>query len=210
MNEQTSERTKEQMNERMNGRPNDVRNVGEVTLADLLESRENRAAHQEELLKRYGGVLVSFTLNIPGPVKDGPSYRAALYEGIDLLNGAMGRLKRRPEWNGRVALVFEQKRFLPTGPEGYLCLCDEDGRTEELALAVKRETVAIEDGSPLGRLFDLDVLTGEGGIGRSRLELPPRKCLLCDEEAKVCTRGRRHSMEELLTEVHRILDEAGL
>ena len=47
-------------------------------------------------------------------------------------------------------------------------------------------------------------------IGRSRLELPPRKCLLCGEAAKVCARGRRHSMEELLAEIRRILDEAGL
>ena len=47
----------------------------EVTLKELLDSRENRVWHQQELIEKYGGVLVSVTLNIPGPIKDKPEYR---------------------------------------------------------------------------------------------------------------------------------------
>ena len=44
----------------------------EVTLKELLDSRENRVWHQQELLDKYGGILVSVSLNIPGPIKDKP------------------------------------------------------------------------------------------------------------------------------------------
>ncbi len=180
----------------------------EVTLTELLKSRENRAAYQQELLEKYGGVLVSFTLNIPGPVKDSPAYRGALYEGME-------RMKSALEDMGGVKLYFMQHRFLTTGSEGYFCVNgDEDHRTpedvEKLAVGVKRAAVAIEEGSRLGRLFDIDVLTKNGGISRQRLGAAPRTCLLCGEDAKVCARGRRHSMEELLAEIAGILEEAGL
>ena len=42
--------------------------IRKVTLTELLDSREKRVSHQKELLFEYGGVLVSVTLNIPGPV----------------------------------------------------------------------------------------------------------------------------------------------
>lgn len=198
----------------------------EVTLTELLKSRENRAAYQWELLEKYGGVLISFTLNIPGSVKDIPAYRSALSEGMERMKSALENM-------GNVKLCFMQKRWFATGPEGYFCLklaggcgvganyggdgCKEGDRgregecgDEELALAVKREAVAIENGSRLGRLFDIDVLTKNGGISRQRLGAAPRTCLLCGEDAKVCARGQRHSMEELLAEIDRILEEAGL
>lgn len=39
-------------------------------LPDMLNARERRVWMQEQLLSEFPGVLVSFTLNIPGPVKD--------------------------------------------------------------------------------------------------------------------------------------------
>ena len=56
-----------------------------VTLQELLDSRENRVQKQQTLLLRYDGVLVSVTLNIPGPVKDKPAYRKTLKMGMRLL-----------------------------------------------------------------------------------------------------------------------------
>ena len=40
----------------------------EVTLMEMLEAREVRAGRQRELLERYARPVVSFTLNIAGPV----------------------------------------------------------------------------------------------------------------------------------------------
>lgn len=41
----------------------------EAELPDMLNARERRVWVQEKLLSEYPGVLISFTLNIPGPVK---------------------------------------------------------------------------------------------------------------------------------------------
>jgi len=178
--------------------------MSELTLMDLLESRENRVKRQKQLLNIHGGVLISMTLNIPGPVKDSPSYRAALYEGMAQMKDKLSEL-------GGVTLNYEQVRLLKTGPEGYLCVeSTVGGPVKQLAWAVKVLAVKVEEESRLGRLFDIDVLWEEGSVSRSNLGEGPRKCLLCDQNAKVCARSRAHSMEDLLAEIDRILDEEGL
>ena len=72
----------------------------------------------------------------------------------------------------------------------------------------------MEEGSDLGRLFDLDVLipdeTFPQSISRSRLGAAPRRCLLCEEDAKACARSRAHTMDQLLEKINEILSNAGL
>ncbi len=168
----------------------------EVTLMELLDSREQRVWHQQELLDKYcsfgadmdaSGVLVSVTLNIPGPVKDRPEYRKIMEWGMEQLNY---------KFDDDVA--YCETRFLKTGAEGYLCLSGID------ALEAKRKCVEVENSNPKARLLDIDVLTKEGGISRSRIGLPPRKCLLCDNDAKACARSQKHNMEELLAKIDEI------
>ena len=43
-----------------------------VELSAMLAARENRARQQDAWLKQYQCPLLSFTLNIPGPVKTSP------------------------------------------------------------------------------------------------------------------------------------------
>lgn len=178
--------------------------MSELTLMDLLDSRENRVNRQNQLMAIHGGVLISMTLNIPGPVKDSPSYRGALYEG-------MAQMKDKLYDLGGVTLNYEQVRLLKTGPEGFLCVeSTVGGSVKDLALAVKKAAIAVEEGSRLGRLFDIDVLWEEGSVSRSAFGGEPRKCLLCDGDAKVCARSRAHKMDDLLAEIDRILEEEGL
>ena len=47
-----------------------------VTVQDMMEARERRAARQRELLDRYGQTLLCFTMNIAGPEKVSPLIRA--------------------------------------------------------------------------------------------------------------------------------------
>lgn len=173
--------------------------VRAVTLAELLQSREERAARQKELLSACGtdGVLVSVTLNIPGAVKDTPSYRAVMETGMQRLAALISSEE----------ILHREVRELVTGPEGYLVA---RGRKGWSAREVKRLTVSLEEEQPLGRLFDMDVMDAGGSVSRKDLGLPARKCLLCDDDAKVCARSRRHKMEDLLAEIDRLLKEAGI
>ncbi len=168
-------------------------NCHKVTLTELLDAREKRAAKQKNLLEIYDGILMSVTLNIPGPVKDRPAYR-------HLLEQAMNCLRKKL---GAEAVRYQDIHHGHTGSEGYLCICD--GEIDGAAL--KRLAVEMEEEDEKGRLFDIDVITKEGSISRRQLGLPPRKCLLCGEEAKVCARGQRHKMDELLKRIEEIISE---
>ena len=56
----------------------------EVTLTEMLEAREARVRRQEVLREQYGVPLISFSLNIAGPVKDSPLLRRAFRAGLEL------------------------------------------------------------------------------------------------------------------------------
>ena len=156
----------------------------EVTLKELLDSRENRVWHQQELIEKYGGVLVSVTLNIPGPIKDKPEYRKVMEWGMEALLAAFG-----------ANVIYSETRFLKTGTEGYVCL---EGLEKTEA---KYLSVIIESMSPKARLLDIDIMDKDGAVSRSELGLDARKCLICDEDAKACARSQKHSMEELIARV---------
>lgn len=162
----------------------------EVTLRELLDSRENRVWHQQELLNKYEGALVSVTLNIPGPIKDRPQYRKVMEWGMEQLLSLFDD-----------KVCHQEIRFLKTGSEGYICLV---GVSPE---DVKKLAISVENSCKRGRLLDVDILTRKGGVSRSQLGLPPRKCLICDNDAKACARSQKHSMEELIKKVEELCYE---
>lgn len=167
-------------------------NARQVTLMELLDAREDRMLHQRELLERYGGVLISVTLNIPGPVKDKKIYRRALELAVEKLEQAL---------HGE-AVLHQEIRHLHTGSEGYLMVDD----TKMDARSVKEAAISIEDEDRIGRLFDIDVMTKTAGISRQDLGYQGRKCLLCGEDAKVCARAQRHEMADLVKKIEQIIE----
>lgn len=165
----------------------------DAELPDMLNARERRVWMQKELLSRYPGVLISFTFNIPGPVKVLPyvpeAFSSALGEIISALNSAKIPVLKR-------SLILDK-----TGPEAFLCV-DAD------ALFVKRLLVTLEDASDLGRLYDIDIIGRDGNkISRSDIGKPGRTCLLCGRPAKECSRSRTHSVAELTEKINGILKE---
>lgn len=52
-----------------------------VTLMEMLEARERRVIHQQELLERYHMPLISFIMNIAGPVKNSALIRSGFEQG---------------------------------------------------------------------------------------------------------------------------------
>ncbi len=124
-----------------------------VTLIELLDSREQRVWHQQELLNKYGGVLVSVTLNIPGEIKDKPEYRRVMEWGMNRLTDAL-----QENFDG--CINHSEIRFLKTGAEGYIVVCNNEG-VDEFARKIKAIAINIEDSADnrgAGRLLDIDVL----------------------------------------------------
>ena len=163
---------------------------GPVELRQMLEARDRRAERQNALLARYRLPLVSFTMNIAGPVKNSPSIRRGFAMGRALLLGQLRRVK--------APLVWQEEVDDDTGCEGlYVVELD--------SAALKALCCALEEGTELGRLFDLDVLSPDG----QKLERPaPRRCLLCGGPARDCARSRTHTVAELQAKTHAILRAA--
>ena len=154
-----------------------------ITLQELLDSRDRRAAHQGELLEKYPGcALLCLTVQLPGPEKRNNLSLKIARAGVDSVRAL------KP--------LYEELKDLETGFEGYFVF-----ETEPLAL--KKMAVEIEDTHPLGRLMDLDVI----GCSRADIGLPERKCLLCDKPARYCMRARTHSTEELLKRIEQICND---
>lgn len=157
----------------------------EVTLQEMMACRERRAYLQRELLGRYGAPLVSFTMNIPGPVKTDKAIRKAFDIGKEEL---LSRLSG-----------FEvndlQEVHSKTGDELLLSVKADAGTLKDI-------TTEIEEETRFGRLFDMDVMDATG----EKLSRPVfRKCLICGAQAQECARSRKHSVQELQEKVREIL-----
>lgn len=164
-----------------------------VTLMEMLGAREARAMRQQQLLEEYHLPVISFCLNIAGPVKNSPVLRRAFREGLERLVCAL--------LAGRLDVVHREEVDQPTGCEA-LWVVRGDGR------AVKELCVELEDRDALGRLFDLDVLDPVSGKwDRTQLGQPPRKCLVCGKEGKGCASRRLHTVEELQGATQVILED---
>lgn len=167
--------------------------AAEVSLLEMLDARERRVHHQQELLAQYQKPLVCFTMNIAGPVKDSPLIRRGFARGQQLLRQQFLRAKLTP--------LHTDAACSPTGCEAFYVL-DAD------PLAIKKFTTDIEDATPLGRLFDMDVLRPNGiKVDREELHLEGRRCLICGGPAKACSSRRIHTVAELQAKTTAILTE---
>lgn len=64
-----------------------------------------------------------------------------------------------------------------------------------------------EDTHPLGRLFDIDIINADGvPVSRDAIGEKPRRCLVCDHEARYCMRMRWHTQEEIWAKINQMVD----
>lgn len=169
--------------------------INERMFLEILKSREDRANKQVELLKEYPYSLISFTLNTPGEIKDNELYRKIHKEGIKAIKETLKRHNLR--------IIYSEETSKITGPECYIMV---DTNAHDL----KKLMVDIEDEHKLGRIFDIDVFgKNHEQISRSEMGLSSRKCLICNEDARICMRNRTHSYEELIRKVEEMASTIG-
>ena len=160
----------------------------EITLSQMLSRREARANEQQLLLVKYHAPLVSFCMNIPGPIKTNDEIRKAFDTGKNSLLNALEIYG--PVINDCIEIHCD------TGDE--LLLSVNAVSSDEL----KNLCVEIENASKLGRLFDFDVIDANGNkLSRKTF----RTCLICNKQAQECARSRAHSVKELQDAVEEII-----
>ena len=159
----------------------------EVGIDEILNCREKRVVIQNEMIRKYRKPIISFTMNIPGPIKTNDEIKKAFDIGKNLI------LEKLKENN--ITILEIQELNENTGNELFISV-------NSLAKKIKNMTVAIEESCELGRLFDIDVID----VNFKKLSRKSfRKCLICEEQAQECGRSRKHSIEELQNKVEEIL-----
>ena len=157
-----------------------------ITLDELLDSRDKRHALQMELLEQHPAeTLVCLTVIMPGAVKRNEQSLIVAREAVEATRAAFGNTLTECD--------------LQTGYEAYwLTVLTE---TE-----AKRKACQIEDSHPLGRLFDIDIIRHDGTpLSRRDIGAEPRRCLICDNEARYCMRNHSHTQEELQAHISRLI-----
>ena len=162
----------------------------EITLDKLLASRDRRVEMQQKLRERYPNLtLVCLTVIMPGNVKRNLS-------SLIVSQAAINTLLNRLEEN----IVDVVTRDLETGYEAFVVTKLSQHDTKLIACD-------IEDNHPLGRLFDIDILDNEGvPVKRETVGSNPRRCLMCDNEARYCMRNRTHTPQELNAKIQQMVD----
>lgn len=168
-----------------------------ITLHELLASRDARHATQQKLLAEHSGkTLVCLTVVMPGSVKRNHQSLCVAHAAVEAMREAF-HLNDMSDTEREVVLT---ERDLNTGYEAYLI-------TPLPLLEAKRIAVTIEDTHPLGRLFDIDVINSDGiPVARNDIGEKPRRCLVCEHEARYCMRMRWHTQEEIWAKINEMVD----
>ncbi len=159
----------------------------EVTIGEILTSREERAKKQINLIKKFCRPVVCFTMNIAGPVKTSPLIIRAFKEGIRILR----------ENIDSTIILEEDITISHTGCEALFSV-------DMSADSIKNICTGIEEASALGRLFDMDVIDTDGHkLERTSL----RGCLVCHAPGRDCAAGRLHTVEEIQSVTRKIMQD---
>ena len=155
-----------------------------VALDAVLAARDARVARQQAM-QAAGGVLLSLTLVAPGAVKRSPLLDAIFAAALAALRPLVDDARARIE---------------AVDDSGHHALYLLDGEARDW----KTRMLALENRAPLSRLWDIDIIDRDGvAVSRRDLGLPPRRCLLCDDDAKTCARERRHDIAALQADIAR-------
>ena len=113
-----------------------------VALNAVLAARDARVARQQAMLQQ-GGVLLSLTLVAPGAVKRSPLLDAIFAAALDAIQPLVGNARARLE---------------AVDDSGHHALYLLDGDAHDW----KKRVIALENRSPLSRLWDIDIIDRDG------------------------------------------------
>lgn len=158
----------------------------------ILEDREKRYNDIIDLIRKYNLPVLCGKLNYPG--KDKNTVEA---------NRAFEILNKIIKENFKFKTVFSKEL---KGYDGKSILAIIDMFPND----IKKLSVKIEESSKLGRIFDIDVYIEDGSsIGRETINMTPRGCIICGDNARICARSGKHSLEETLNKVNEIINNYG-
>jgi len=168
----------------------------------VLEAREERWAKKMALARDLAAhssgrpsSLAVLTLRMPAFLRTSGRFAS---KALSIHASFTAELRKRG-----IGILREEFRTSGDGPESYISVSLDP-------LELKRLAVEWESTHPLGELADLDVMDASAKpITRADFGFPPRKCLICENEAAVCSAGQRHEAAIVEARINEILLTSG-
>lgn len=158
-----------------------------IALDDVLEMKDLRVHLQNELRRSCTLPVVSFSVIMPGPIKQNEISRLLFFRGL-------GEIETTLKNNG----LSMENMTVDTHKAGNTAIFS----VNYYRTALKKMLVELEEALSWGRLLDIDVLSEDGRpISRTELGLPERACLVCGKTGAFCSRSRAHDVDGLLEAV---------
>ncbi|NCB41612.1 MAG: citrate lyase holo-[acyl-carrier protein] synthase [Clostridia bacterium] len=148
--------------------------IEKITLDEILAARDQRAASQLDLIKKYNKPIISLSMNIAGEIKTSPLILFAFWEAVANIENEI-----------KVPLLYRNIIKGKAGPEALYVF---DGQAE----IFKETAIEIETANPVGRLFDIDVISLEG---KKLSRTDGRSCIVCGGPVTICSRSRAHGLD---------------
>lgn len=149
---------------------------------ELLNYRVKKCQTIVKLHSLYKEPVMTLRANYPGTLKNNELTRLVNEE-----------ISKTLEETFQKKILVEEKFDTPEGPT-FFYVVKGDART------LKENAIYIEQSHELGRFVDIDVydVDEEYAVTRMELAYEPRKCFLCDEPAKECSRNKVHDVNDLI------------
>ncbi len=165
-----------------------------IDLAQMLLAKEKRVENQKLMLNRYNYPLISLSIVIPGPIKNSSGANFLFKEAIKALHDGFTE--------NALLVIDEQHYHSIAGAEAIMSVkCSVN--------KLKQYCINIEENHPLGRLWDIDVIDPitQQSLSRYEFEHHARQCLVCQDMAKVCSRARRHSLDDIFSAMEKKIND---
>ena len=151
---------------------------------NLLDAREMRLRYVHELIKSTGRPVVVIKSNTPGPHKN--TKDAYVLVRLFLL-----------ELKNHIGVASSVMMDSADGPYALLSIDATD------LIETKKRLVELEETHELGRMIDLDLyMDATYSISRVHLSLASRRCFICEQDARICSRNQTHDTYELIEFIH--------
>ncbi|MEC6833938.1 citrate lyase holo-[acyl-carrier protein] synthase [Photobacterium toruni] len=163
-----------------------------VNLMDIMAFRDAISNTHKLWLDGNAELLISFTVNMMGPVKVNQATRRIFQQGIAAIEQF---------YMDTSLIVLHAQRF--ESAAGFHYVVAVSGRS---SLLLKKQLIELELSLPYGRMMDIDVIDKSyRPVSRRCLGYAPRQCLICHQQAKDCARNQTHSLADLHLAISEIL-----
>ncbi len=153
-------------------------------MKDILLEREKRAKKIEKIISYYNNkTILTLKLNIPGKNKNLFPFHIALVNMHQIIKTSYKQV------------LIDEKFIRSDAGDTFVFVLENN------PLVLKKETINLEQKSPVNRLVDLDVFDGQKWLSRQDVNMKPRKCYVCNRDAHDCARSQRHDVILLLNKM---------